>query len=1489
TMTYDGTRDCLWVGYYYDDEVGKINASNGSVMETKALGAAHYMYSLDMEGADLWVADYSSQNFKKFNMDTLANTQTIGKPSGWTYGPVALARDSGQFFAAQYNKQEINRLNPSSGSVEATLPTDESFYYYQNHLDAINGKVWYSRRSSDRNRIHCMDGTSGNMLQSLEMGQWDGAAGCIYDLSFVNSTQCWMLTYNVKGDAKRWAHLVDLSVADKFSKTATSGSTAAGGTTTFTVSLDTDGLSIGWYPVTLTFASDDPDEPVIQKEIIFIVHEDAPNNAPTANAGPDVVRDIPGVTAPFVLDLDGSGSSDPNGDTLFSSWTMDGQPVEVTDKGLIELGAGTYIFELTVDDLRGGADTDSRTLTINAKMPRAGWSAWHGAYGNGHVYEPNENWLQNWPPVVSWVRTDLGGGGYGYNAGPIIQDGRVYHVGGSVLTCLAATTGGTIWQVSFPGGNPVPCVDEDRIYAGTKSGESSRRSRLYCYNKRTGAFLWKTGDIGPGGDADGSGEWISPTVHGDLVFYGGNAINKYTGEIVWTAYSAVHWERFDWGGRTLMLHSSYGQLVDPLTGGNVVYAGPSARNGEGWYTDRCVHGTNMLWSIDGVHEVAGSELTDLGDPGTVYYTQPLTLGDYGYFVQGGHGSGGTLKCVDLSDGTTWSVGGSTQLAVRDRVLSHGGGWLIMSHGTPTGPVTKWHNFDQGAVNLSELGYSDQRVFIIGSSGLTCLYVGLSKPVLENRPGTWDALTATATFNGILTNTGGVPAQVSVYWGTIDGGSDPAQWEHCESLGIRNSGSFAAQLSSLGVDQVIFYRCFATNSVGGTWAAGTERVDTYAPSCVEGTTGLLLHWPLDQDSGPKIEDMSGLNNHGALGGQHHWSTGVVGRALGFGYEQVYAPSIFMEPLSTPLTEYWSLSCWVKYEGSDRGNFMMLSYYPRSGASFVVSLGGDGYISGDGQRSTTAGYIYSGWHHLAIVRNGGTTQMYLDGKLDRSWGSRNATYRYFYVGAWTWKTFKGYLDDVRIHRRALSSTEVKALFGMRSPGGLSETALGGNGDDAEEGTGGAVTLDDASLDLGKTAGGSPNLVGVRFPSVDIPRGAMVLGASIQFTAAGEVSGQPGVLTQGSLIDYGGATSGTATVSEAGMKLELLGDVARAHPFSYTITSNTVLDFDFKAPGQAEMQGIGLDNQTASLNGSRVFMLYGWENWGIRDYDNYDGSWPNVKHYSIPVGQYYTGPVSHLVFRSDRDGTPRNSVCEFSNIIVWESGADQSEQTSLAIRGEAHDSAPAFSAVSSNLSSRSTTRAAVPWVPAVWKMRERSATQQTPDLAGIVQELVDRPGWTNGNAIAFLVEGLGRRVADAADKVGGGAPTLQVLWIQESNIDDDAFPDIWERTVAAASPSSVDPAADNDGDSAVNWHEYVAGTDADDPNSVLGLRIRMLPDGRIVVEYDAAAGGGLGYDGLDRYVTLETCDALHSNAMDWTAAAGMLHQRIVADGVLAYTNQA
>ncbi|MGB5929940.1 MAG: Ig-like domain-containing protein, partial [Cyclobacteriaceae bacterium] len=80
--------------------------------------------------------------------------------------------------------------------------------------------------------------------------------------------------------------------------------------------------------------------------------------------------------------------------------------------------------------------------------------------------------------------------------------------------------------------------------------------------------------------------------------------------------------------------------------------------------------------------------------------------------------------------------------------------------------------------------------------------------------------------------------------------------------------------------------------------------------------------------------------------------------------------------------------------------------------------------------------------------------------------------------------------------------------------------------------------------------------------------------------------------------------------------------------------------------------------------------------------------------------------------------------------------------------------------NISSRNKTSNSVNWVPPGWSITaEASEAQQSPDLASVVQEIVDRAGWIGGNAMAFVVSGTGRRIAESYEGSPANAPLLFV----------------------------------------------------------------------------------------------------------------------------------
>lgn len=101
------------------------------------------------------------------------------------------------------------------------------------------------------------------------------------------------------------------------------------------------------------------------------------------------------------------------------------------------------------------------------------------------------------------------------------------------------------------------------------------------------------------------------------------------------------------------------------------------------------------------------------------------------------------------------------------------------------------------------------------------------------------------------------------------------------------------------------------------------------------------------------------------------------------------------------------------------------------------------------------------------------------------------------------------------------------------------------------------------------------------------------------------------------------------------------------------------------------------------------------------------------------------------------------------------------SFVIRGQAADNAPTFGG-SGDITGRTTTGASVSWSPADWTVVNATGPdQRTPDLAAILQEIVDRPGWAANNAVALTIAGTGRRAAKAWDAGAQHAPVLTVTY--------------------------------------------------------------------------------------------------------------------------------
>ncbi|MCJ8280244.1 MAG: hypothetical protein MJK14_10120, partial [Rivularia sp. ALOHA_DT_140] len=142
---------------------------------------------------------------------------------------------------------------------------------------------------------------------------------------------------------------------------------------------------------------------------------------------------------------------------------------------------------------------------------------------------------------------------------------------------------------------------------------------------------------------------------------------------------------------------------------------------------------------------------------------------------------------------------------------------------------------------------------------------------------------------------------------------------------------------------------------------------------------------------------------------------------------------------------------------------------------------------------------------------------------------------------------------------------------------------------------------------------------------------------------------------ISSYGGITQDKAklSISEDKTEVELKGDGWKKLDIdNYNVTENTVLKFEFQTDTEAEIQGIGFDNDDIISGGDKnhLFQVFGTQDWGIELEDNYTlgSGW---KTYEIKVGEYITGEFDYLTLANDHDQSNSISTSQFRNISLSE----------------------------------------------------------------------------------------------------------------------------------------------------------------------------------------------------------------------------------------------
>ncbi|MDJ0509298.1 MAG: Ig-like domain-containing protein [Crocosphaera sp.] len=137
------------------------------------------------------------------------------------------------------------------------------------------------------------------------------------------------------------------------------------------------------------------------------------------------------------------------------------------------------------------------------------------------------------------------------------------------------------------------------------------------------------------------------------------------------------------------------------------------------------------------------------------------------------------------------------------------------------------------------------------------------------------------------------------------------------------------------------------------------------------------------------------------------------------------------------------------------------------------------------------------------------------------------------------------------------------------------------------------------------------------------------------------------------------GVVTYNDNGNEVQLENNTWKSLDITgYTVTENTRLSFQFRSQDEAEIQGIGLDNDDDLFNDrNTIFQLYGTQTFANQAFNDYEGlndpqAVEGWKDYSISLGQYFTGEYDRLVFVNDNDTVDNlGGEAQFRNIVLSE----------------------------------------------------------------------------------------------------------------------------------------------------------------------------------------------------------------------------------------------
>jgi hypothetical protein len=266
---------------------------------------------------------------------------------------------------------------------------------------------------------------------------------------------------------------------------------------------------------------------------------------------------------------------------------------------------------------------------------------------------------------------------------------------------------------------------------------------------------------------------------------------------------------------------------------------------------------------------------------------------------------------------------------------------------------------------------------------------------------------------------------------------------------------------------LYARALSASEIAAIYNAGVAG--KYNPNCVTASTNIVGWWPGDGNTYDIVRTNFAVLKNGAT-----YGAAMVSHGFSFDGSDDYleAPNA---PDLNPTTGI-TLEAWVYQAGGASDNVPIFSKDDISSArQYLLTLPGNGkfrphiWTTGSGlvyfNGSTTV--QLGAWYHVAMTYNGTNLILYVNGSQDGSatasgtivTGSDPLRIGGSYSGGWGNYKFNGLIDEPTIYNRALSASEISAIYVAGTAGkckvdtdgdgltDLQEAFLGTDPDDAD----------------------------------------------------------------------------------------------------------------------------------------------------------------------------------------------------------------------------------------------------------------------------------------------------------------------------------------------------------------------------------------------------------------------------------------------------------